>query len=133
MLTSEEIAIRVYQMLNSSQVSAMITGSVAYERSDYAKEDVIVIPHTVTGEGSVRYGQINVNIHVPDVPVGTGFAINFKRLVDIKKSVIDVLENHYEAVSGYNWNIGSLDPPIKDPKYDEHFVCVKLELTIRNQ
>ena len=62
MITTEEIAIRVYQMLQESEVKTMISGVVDYERNDYTKEDVIIIPHTITGEGSERYGQINVNI-----------------------------------------------------------------------
>lgn len=133
MITSEEIAIRVYQLLQASTVSSLISGTIDYERADYTKEDVVVIPHTMTGEGSVRYGQINVNVHVPDLQKKTGFKINYPRLIEIRKEVINVLKNHYEIGSGYNWNISSIDPPIKEPKHDEHFVCVKLEITVRNK
>ena len=47
MLTTEEIAIRVYQMLQKSVVKTMISGIIGYERSDYTREDVIIVPHTI--------------------------------------------------------------------------------------
>ena len=138
MLTTEEIATRVYQMLQGSEVSTMISGVIDYERNDYTKEDVIIVPHTIDGEGSVRFGQININIHVPDIPkpMGEGKSvhrINFPRLIEIRAKVIEVLQNHYEVGMGYNWNIGRLNPPIKEQNHDEHFVSLALELTVRNK
>ena len=138
MLTTEEIATRVYQMLQESEVSTLISGVIDYERNDYTKEDVIIVPHTIDGEGSVRFGQININIHVPDVakPMGKGKSvhrINFPRLIEIRAKVIEVLQNHYEVGKGYNWNVGRLNPPIKEQNHDEHFVSLALELTVRNK
>ncbi len=137
MITTEEIAIRVYQMLQESEVATMITGSVDYERNDYSQEDVIIIPHTIDGEGSVRFGQINVNIHVPDLTIKNGGKsvkrTNTKRLIEIRAKVIEILQNHYELGMGYNWNIGRLNPPIKEPDHDEHFVSLALELTVREK
>lgn len=138
MLTTEEIATRVYQMLQESEVSTMISGVIDYERNDYTKEDVIIVPHTIDGEGSVRFGQININIHVPDIakPMGKGKSvhrINFPRLIEIRAKVIEVLQNHYEVGMGYNWNVGRLNPPIKEQNHDEHFVSLALELTVRNK
>lgn len=138
MITTEEIATRVYQMLQESEVSTMISGVIDYERNDYTKEDVIIVPHTIDGEGSVRFGQININIHVPDIakPMGKGKSvhrINFPRLIEIRAKVIEVLQNHYEVGMGYNWNVGRLNPPIKEQNHDEHFVSLALELTVRNK
>lgn len=138
MLTTEEIATRVYQMLQESEVKTMISGVIDYERNDYTKEDVIIVPHTIDGEGSVRFGQININIHVPDIakPMGKGKSvhrINFPRLIEIRAKVIEVLQNHYEVGMGYNWNVGRLNPPIKEQNHDEHFVSLALELTVRNK
>lgn len=138
MITTEEIAVRVYQMLQDSEVKDEISGVIDYERNDYTKEDVIIIPHRIDGEGSVRFGQINVNIHVPDIAISKGkgksvHRINFERLIEIRAKVIEVLQNHYESGEGYNWNIGSLNPPIKEPNHDEHFVSLALELTVRNK
>lgn len=139
MITTEEIAVRVYQMLMESEVKTMITGSIDYERNDYSKEDVIIVPHSIDGEESVRYGQINVNIHVPDIvckhteqdpPV---YRINYQKLIAIRKQVIAVLQNHYEQGSGYNWNIGLINPPIKEPEHNEHFVSIALEITVREK
>lgn len=138
MITTEEIATRVYQMLQESEVKTMISGVIDYERNDYTKEDVIIVPHTIDGEGSVRFGQININIHVPDIakPMGKGKSvhrINFPRLIEIRAKVIEILQNHYEVGMGYNWNIGRLNPPIKEQNHDEHFVSLALELTVRNK
>ncbi|MBM6734463.1 hypothetical protein H7U35_04360 [Mediterranea massiliensis] len=137
MITTEEIAVRVYQMLVGSEVKTMITGSIDYERNDYSKEDVIIVPHAIDGEESVRYGQINVNIHVPDkVKKRTNppvYRIDYQRLIDIRKKVIAVLQNHYEIGSGYNWNIGLFNPPIKEPDHNEHFVSIALEITVREK
>lgn len=128
---------RVYQLLQESQVKTMITGVIDYERSDYSKEDVIIVPHAITGEDSIRFGQINVNIHVPDLVKKTGknsvYKINFPRLIAIRAKVIEVLKNHYEMGKGYNWTIGMLNPPIKEREQNEHFVSVALELTVRNK
>lgn len=136
MITTEEISVRVYQLLQGSEVKSMISGSIDYERSDYSKEDVIVVPHAITGEDSVRFGQINVNIHVPDL-VSKGknpvYKINYPRLIAIRAKVIEVLRNHYELGKGYNWTIGLLNPPLKEPEHNEHFVSVALELTVRNK
>lgn len=122
-------------MLQGSVVSTMISGVIDYEREDYSKEDVIIVPHTIQGEGSVRFGQIKVNIHVPDLkkPMGkaTVYRINFPRLIEIRKAVIEVLKSHYESGEGWNWTIGVLNPPIKEQDHQEHFVSLDLELTVR--
>ncbi|MBQ7018675.1 MAG: hypothetical protein IJN06_06700 [Bacteroidales bacterium] len=138
MITTEEIATRVYQMLQESEVKTMISGVIDYERNDYTKEDVIIVPHTIDGEGSVRFGQININIHVPDIAKSMGkgksvHRINYPRLIEIRAKVIEVLQNHYEVGMGYNWNVGRLNPPIKEQNHDEHFVSLALELTVRNK
>ena len=139
MITTEEISVRVYQMLCASDVPDMITGVVDYERNDYSKEDVIIVPHTIDGEDAFpRFGQINVNIHVPDVKViaedgSPIFRIAFQRLIDIRAKVIEVLKNHYESGEGWNWYIGRLNPPIKEQNHDEHFVSLALELTVRER
>lgn len=138
MITTEEIAIRVYQMLNESEVSNAISGVIDYERTDYTKEDVIIVPHASDGEGSLRNGQINVNIHVPDInyPISKGksvYRINYPRLIELRAMVIEVLQNHYELGCGYNWNIGLINPPIKEPDLNEHFVSIALDITIREK
>ena len=60
MITTEEIAVNVYQMLQQSEVKTMISGVIDYERNDYTKEDVIIIPHRIDGEGSVRLDRKSV-------------------------------------------------------------------------
>ncbi len=137
MITTEEIATVAYNLLQESEVKSMISGEIGYERNDYTKEDVIIVPHTIEGEGSVRNGQVKVNIHVPDLVKKSGkqpvYVTNFPRLIAIKKAVIDVLKSHYESGTGWNWTIGALDPPIKEPGQNEHFVSLALEITVREK
>ena len=95
MITTEEIATKVYAMLQASEVKNFISGVIDYERNDYTKEDVIIVPHTIDGEASVRYGQINVNIHVPDKVIAKGkgqavYRTHFKRLIEIRAKVVEV-------------------------------------------
>lgn len=138
MITTEEIAVVAHNMLQESDVAEMISGQIDYERIDYTKEDVIIIPHHITGEGSVRFGEVKVNIHVPDLvqnpksknPV---YRTNFPRLIAIKKAVIEVLKSHYESGEGWNWTIEGMDPPIKEPGQNEHFVSLALEITVREK
>lgn len=135
MITTEEIAVRVYQLLQESEVKTMINGVIGYERNDYAKEGVVIIPHTIDGEGSVRFGEIKVNIHVPDIANKSKsvYSTNFQRLIDIRAKVIEVLQNHCEVGKGYNWTIGKLNPPIKEQNHNEHFVSLGLEITVRQK
>lgn len=135
MITTEEIAVRVYQLLQESEVKTMINGVIGYERNDYAKEGVVIVPHTIDGEGSVRFGEIKVNIHVPDIANKSKsvYSTNFQRLIDIRAKVIGVLQNHCEVGKGYNWTIGKLNPPIKEQNHNEHFVSLGLEITVRQK
>ena len=135
MITTEEIAVRVYQLLQESEVKTMINGVIGYERNDYAKEGVVIVPHTIDGEGSVRFGEIKVNIHVPDIANKSKsvYSTNFQRLIDIRAKVIEVLQNHCEVGKGYNWTIGKLNPPIKEQNHTEHFVSLGLEITVRQK
>ena len=138
MITTEEIAVRVRQLLVESDLKNELTGQIDYERNDYSKEDIIIIPHTVDGEESVRFGQINVNIHVPDIVLEQKnakavYRINYPRLIELRAMAIDVLRNHYEHGQGYNWTIGRLNPAIKEPEHDEHYFSLALELTIREK
>lgn len=137
MITTEEIAVVVYQKLTESQdIQDLLKGGyVDYERTDYTTDGIIIIPHTIEGEASVRNGQVNVNIHVPDLIAKRGknptYRINFPRLIELKKAVIDVLKSHYQAAEGWNWTIGLTNPPIKEPGQNEHFVSLALDITVR--
>lgn len=137
MITTEDIAIRVYQKLKDSTVSSFITGTVGYARIDYSKEDIIIIPHEVDGEGSRRFGAIKVNIHVPDLNISTvtnpTYIANRKRLLSIRKEVVNVLKRHYESEQGYNWEIEGISPTIKEQGHNEHFTSIHLSITIRKR
>lgn len=135
MITTVEVANRVWQMLQESDVKAMITGVIDYDRNDYANEDVVIIPHSILGEDSVRYGQVNVNIHVPDKPTQTQgvFRARRGRLVELRKKVVEVLQRHYEVGKGFDWTIGLISEFIPEQGHNEHYTSIALNVTIREK
>lgn len=139
MITTEEIAIRVRQMLlDGMEITPEITDNPDYERTDYTKDGIVLVPRSITGEGSVRYGSINVNIHVRDIPqnVGRGKVIyhtHFARLIELRKKAMEILQNHYEHGCGYNWSVGLINPPEKEPNHNEHFVSFSLDIVVREK
>lgn len=139
MITSEEIAQKVYALLSAAleDDALTISGVVDYERSDYSKEDVIVVPHTMDGEGSLRFGQINVNIHVPDLLVdldGTPVVrTDYKRLTEIRSQVVSILKDHVEPDAGWNWYVERFNPPMKEPDMNEHFLSLALRVVVRER
>ncbi len=139
MITTEEIAVVARNMLVESEVIGQLSvGEIDYERTDYDVDGIIVIPHAIDGEGSVRNGQVRVNIHVPDLlknkskgnPV---YRTNFPRLIEVKKAVIGVLKNHFESGEGWNWSVGLVNPPMKEVGHNEHFVSIALDITVRDR
>ena len=118
MITTEEIATRVYAMLQASEVKNFISGVIDYERNDYTKEDVIIVPHTIDGEASVRYGQINVNIHVPDKVIAKGkgqavYRTHFKSKKDIGVT-INILFLYFSVLNFLNGR-GVINVPLALP------------------
>jgi hypothetical protein len=142
MITTEEIAVIVRDtLLEDAQITSLLSDpgdQIDYERSDYSTDGIIILPRTIQGEGSVRNGQINVNIHVPDLKVqeiqpNTVYRTNFPRLIELKKAVIDALKNHFESGEGWNWSVGLINPPMKEQGHDEHFVSIALEIVVRQK
>lgn len=137
MITTEEIAIKVRQMLiDGMGISTGYAENPDYLRKDYSKEGIVIVPKSIDGEGSVRNGSINVNIHVPDIPqsVGLGkvlYHTNFSRLIELRKQAMEILQNHYEHGCGYNWVIGLINPPMQEPNHNEHFVSFSLDIVVR--
>ena len=93
MITTEEIAIRVYQILQENLDKLKLTAeSICYERNDYTTDGIVIVPKDCDGEGSVRNGMIFVNCHVPDLVRGSKklqtYEANRQRLIELRKSAI---------------------------------------------
>lgn len=132
MITSEDIAIKVREVL----CKHISNTPISWQRSNYEKtNEIVVVPHTATGEGSVRIAVVKVNIHVPDIFENNNscYETDFLCLNKIKKDVIIALKNHVDGSISTNWRISSLEPPIKEPEYNEHFVSVSIEAYIRER
>lgn len=136
MISTDDIAVKVYHILNNSHIPGLISGSIDYYRIDYTKEDIIIVPHTMIGSSSVRHGQININIHVPDFKMIVNkqetFIPNIQKLKTVRKEVANLLKKYYDS-SGYSWTIEAMDPAIKEQNHNEHFMCVKLEIVVRSK
>jgi hypothetical protein len=131
MITTHEIAIVVRNMLKSS--SSFKDYDISYDRTNYNKIGIIIVPHTIEGTGSLRRGAININIHVPNLKVDNTVVPNRVKLAEIRSEVTNLLDKHYEKSQGYNWTIGPINPPIPEENHDEHFVSVRLEIVVRNK
>jgi len=137
MISTDDIATDVYRILMNSPVAGMISGIIGYFRYDYTKEDIIIVPHTMTGSSSIRYGQINVNIHVPDqrmlIDKKETYVPFRKRLIAIRKEVATILKKHYNGNEGYSWTVEAMDPAIREQNHNEHFMSVILDITVRSK
>lgn len=136
MITTEEIAIRVYQILQENLDKLKLTAdSICYERNDYTTDGIVIVPKDCDGEGSVRNGMVFVNCHVPDLVRGSKklqtYEANRQRLIELRKSAIECLSSHYEPDSRYSWKVTLLNPPVKEQGQNEHFNSFALEITIR--
>ena len=130
MIITEDIAIKVRQVL----LDANIGVDVVWQRSDYeTTKEIVIVPHTTTGEGSLREAAIIINIHCPDRWNGTAYEPDMQSLIDIKKSVISAVKRYYWKGTGINWKISSLGQPVKEPSYNEHFCSVYLTAYIRER
>lgn len=132
MITSEEIAI----LVRSTLIAACPNLTVSWQRHGYEKtKEVVIIPHTSGGEGSIRTNVVKVNIHVPDIfdTVNKCYEIDYGSLIPMKKSVIDALKRHVEGNIGTNWKVSSIDQPLKEPEYNEHFASINIESYTRER
>jgi len=134
LITTDEIAIRMYQILQESEVKNFITGEIDWVRNDYTKEDVVIVPHYTQGElQSRRLGVIKVNIHVPDLSELVGndkrYIVNLKRLIEIRQKVVNATKD-VNLGEGWCWNIETFNPAIKEPNFNEHFFSLDYEVII---
>lgn len=132
MITSEDIAIKIRAKL----LDEFNEVKVSWQRSDYEdSKEIVVVPHTATGEGSIRIVVVKVNVHVPDIYDSENkcYEADFSELNNLKKRVVKALKNHTDGSISTNWKITSLDPPIKEQEYNEHFVSVSIEAYIRER
>lgn len=132
MITSEEIAIIVRSVLIANCPDI----TVSWQRHGYEQtQEVVIVPHTAEGVGSIRTAVVKVNVHVPDIyDTENGcYETDFENLISLKKRVVEVLKRHTEGEIGTNWRITSLDPPIKEPQYYEHFASINIEAYIRER
>lgn len=135
MILFKDIRDEVYKMLEFF-ISRGDT-EVGFDRIDYGKNGIIIVDLAIDGEGSLRFGRINVNVHVKDkIFANKGKTINIadrNKLDDMSKAVIDVLKRHYNGNQGYNWYIGNISSPMAEQGQNEHIISIPLEIVIRER
>lgn len=130
MRQSEDIAIQVRQVL----LDAKIGVDVVWQRSNYEQsKQIVIVPHTANGEGSLREIVIIVNIHCPDLWNGSGYEIDYQSFIDLKASVIKHLKRYYWKGTGINWAVKTINSPVKEPDYNEHFASIYLTAYVRER
>lgn len=132
MTTSEDIAIEVRKKLLACHIDG---ATVEWQRHYGDTKEIVIVPHTATGEGSMRTAVVKVNIHCPDIynPIGNAYEADHPSLIGLLKEVIAALRRTTLPRTGINWVITMLDPAIKEPSHNEHFVSVTVEAHIREK
>lgn len=130
MKTTEEIKDLIYAYLAPSDLKKAISGDIYVDEKPAGsdKEDV-VIGSIDLGDGSVQFGTINVNIHVPGQKVKIGQKVqiqpNRSRLRALTRIALDLLKTKiFEDCSVWVAN----QTVIKEPSLDEWYANLRLEI-----
>lgn len=133
MKTSEDIAIKVREVLLNASIPDV---SIEWDRKGYDRtKEVVIVPHTTDGEGSLRAATIILNIHVPDKYDADNSCYEADRatLIDLKGKVIDAVKRYYWKGTGISWSVSSVGAIIKEPDHNEHYTSVYLTSHIRER
>ncbi len=94
MILSEiEIKEAFYTLLEASELSEMISGSVYRDRRPLnSRVEDVVISVLATGAGQIQQFMLNVNVYVPDVKREKEFIYNEERVKSLMRKGLEVLE-----------------------------------------
>jgi len=91
-MTINDLTTLLYKLLIDGCVKPSISGDVyKYVRPNSDKEDVVVTPISLVGQGYQR-GTVNLNIWVPDIQVSGQSTPDSKRLDAISKTINDLIK-----------------------------------------
>ena len=133
MTTSEDIAIEIRKLLLADPIDGL---TVSWQRSGYEQsKEVVVVPHTATGEGSIRMAVVVLNIHCPDIfdTATNTYEPDFASLASLRHAVILLVEHHVLTGTGINLRVTALNPITKEPQYNEHFCSLYVTAYIRER
>lgn len=130
MKTASQIQGDIYQMLQSTELSAMISGGVyrdGYRPRDSKLEDIIVI--FTNGEvGEVEIGTVTINIYVPDIdPYTNGVMVkDGVRCAELESAAARWVEQLTADKSNYIFRLTQTIYTEAEPDINQHFVVVSL-------
>lgn len=133
MTTSEDIAIEIRKLLLADPIDGL---TVSWQRTGYEQsKEVVIVPHTATGEGSMREAVVVLNIHCPDIfdTVTNAYEPDFTSLVSLRHAVASLVKHHVIKGTGINWRVTALNPITKEPQYNEHFCSLYITVYIRER
>lgn len=130
MKTASQIQGDIYQMLQSTELSAMISGGVyrdGYRPRDSKLEDIIVI--FTNGEvGEVEIGTVTINIYVPDIdPYTNGVMVkDGVRCAELENAAARWVEQLTADKSNYIFRLTQTIYTEAEADINQHFVVVSL-------
>lgn len=130
MKTASQIQGDIYQMLQSSELSAMISGGLyrdGYRPRDSKLEDIIVI-FTYGEVGEVETGTVTINIYIPDIdPFANGVLVkDGARSAELESAAARWVESLTVDKSNYKFRLAQTIYTESEPDIYQHFVVVSL-------
>lgn len=133
MITSEDIAIEIRKLLLANPIDGL---TVSWQRTGYEQsKEVVIVPSTATGEGSIREAVVILNIHCPDIfnTTTNGYESDFASLMAYRTAIANTVKHHTLKGTGINWRVSLMNPITKEPQYNEHYCSIYVTAYIRER
>ena len=132
--TAKQIQGDIYDMLRTSSLSDMISGSVyraGMRPRDSKLEDAVVI-FTTGNPGQIQTGIITINIYVPDIdPYGNGVLTeNGQRCEELETAAQKWVDSLTADKSDYKFSLDQTIHTTEDKEIHQHFVVIRLEFQL---
>ncbi|GAA4328563.1 hypothetical protein [Flaviaesturariibacter amylovorans] len=131
MKTTLEIETLIWQHLAGSALKAALTGGIyKMQRPSNSKVEDVVIVSLPVNNLALQGAVVNVNIHVPDLPVRanevTGGQPHHTRLQQLAAQAIGILQDTWDEAGEWTWDVQQQNV-FKDDEGGGHFVNIRLE------
>lgn len=131
MISTLEIIDKLYLVLNVPALKNAITGGVYKQRRPLNSKKIdVVINSLPTNNLQLQTGLANVNIHVPNLVIGSGTAQDntqpdFAKLRTISSIVIDLLKDQYTPDFWYDVENQTVFP---EDNINEHYSNIRVKI-----
>lgn len=130
-LTDDEIKLRVYNAIMSSNIPDEISGGVYYggDRPHDSSLEDITIEFTTGDTAQIQEGVVTVLAYVPDIADKDGtFIQNRRRTMELGRKLTDWGSSlGAKAMAGFLWRVKGTPQVYADMEYThQHFISLKL-------